>query len=944
MAGWNRYYFTNGPTELYCGLKIRGYTELNGGSDINYETNLSSINTNNTFHTERVTNNINLHIIRSTNWFENTTIGRSVTAFDAPVIVKWVRMTGSTNMYHVPGYPPVSDSASEFYAAFASPTNSEIAYNWIDMSSGNGAGATITIAHPSNQLWPFGLINIHHNLIENPESDVLICGGGVDFHHNIIRNRYKYQNGGCNDTLVFNGNTDNIRVFNNIIEPGQNSLYYCWGLSTNLCNFFFYNNLLIPVRNELRWGLRPNGGSGTMEQHRSTSGTNYCLSNIVFVHNTWVGTTNGGNDSMISLVSKNGLPNEFFLQDGSFVIKNNLFVQVDTNTIPTLPIPVKLGVYGYANLYGTNDLGYGWTYTSNSIILDNNVFASYRSNNLCAANWGQSRVLRTYLTNATQIAAVTGYTNNVSCVEEIFNDATIYDYRPASATVNIGSDLTAEDYSDLMPCLLTDLYGVDRTLWSVGAMEQDSGGITNIQIYNRAVDISMYAGSNACFTVFAMGDTPISYQWYKDDASIDGATLSYLFLTNVTTSSSGDYYLSLSNGYGAISGPIATLSVTSTNIGEEPVILTQPIESYTNAAGSSITLSVIATGAVPLSYLWYSNNIATTVSTTSYALSNCLTNYSADYFVVVTNAYGAVTSTVSIVSITNSSLLLHLTFEDDFAANGYAEDYSGNQARMLRYGWGASTTNFPTRSGGKIDRYAALFEPYYDTKPWGEEPYPFFIGQYGAITNLGRLNTITQATLCVWVKWANVTNLDDIGKHHTGTLLSSGYGEPGSWYWGRYYHGYPTFFISTNTSGLTDSWQLNWPNPSTYYYYTNNAWIHFAITVDCSISTNLNSIIYTDGVASSTNTLALQPENAVECLKGVDIQGATYGPWIAVGVQHHNATPPLDDADELPNAGWLNGSIDDVRIYNRVLTLSEIRSLTIYYPPFSFRRFKGAGQ
>jgi hypothetical protein len=82
-------------------------------------------------------------------------------------------------------------------------------------------------------------------------------------------------------------------------------------------------------------------------------------------------------------------------------------------------------------------------------------------------------------------------------------------------------------------------------------------------------------------------------------------------------------------------------------------------------------------------------------------------------------------------------------------------------------------------------------------------------------------------------------------------------------------------------------------------------------------------------VQYSSNYLALSEANAVPYLTAAEAGnlGGDYGPWISVGCNTHNETPPLDDEDGQPNWGWLNGALDDVRIYNRALAAGEIALL-----------------
>lgn len=740
VTNWTRYFFTNGPTTIFTGFKIRNYTEVNGGANPNYTTNLIS-----TYDTALITNNCNLWMRRETNYYDGFV--NCCWIFSTPAILKWMHITGNQDL---PGpSPPKSDSSWVFYD-LDSAHSLEIAYIWNDMSSGHGAGGVFESGSMTERT-P-GLINIHHCLVENFESDIFDGSGGVDFHHNIFRNRSTNILGGCNDTFVVLGDTTNFRVWNNLIEPNQNSLAYFWGQSSNIHDCFIYGNIFTPIRPGSQRTPGDGGGSLEMEQDTMPTSMYYVRSNVVIANNTWIGTTNGGAGLLVSLITKDTLASGFTVDPGAFIIKNNLLAEVDPYAVGLPQVPFSLHPYSHMNDYGTNDLGYGWAYDASSIVLDYNYFGTYVAGNLAPLlTWGQSGALGTSLSNTAAIVSTLGYTHNVFQTNAgIFMDAANYDYHPATSEVNVGQDLSS--WLPLMPDLTTDIYGHARTSWSAGAVE----------------------------------------------------------------------FGTLTNG-----------------------------------------------------------------------------------------------------------LLCWLPFEDNFPAQGFAEDASGHGARMLRFGFGAETTNFPTASAGKVGLQSAAFLPYYDTHPYSDPG--FWVGQFGGITNVGSMLTMTQATFAVWVKFANIgTDVFEQGKNHNGSILDAGYGLKGGWHFGRYYsdpYGEPLFMVMTNAAGISGSWQLDFPQPANNYFYTNDTWWHFAVTIDCSNSNLLSAVLYTNGVPYSSQSLALANADAVPYLTMNDPGGAQWGPWIAVGCWTHNGTPPLDDPDELPNNGWLNGTLDDIRIYNRVLSPSEIAAI-----------------
>jgi hypothetical protein len=78
-----------------------------------------------------------------------------------------------------------------------------------------------------------------------------------------------------------------------------------------------------------------------------------------------------------------------------------------------------------------------------------------------------------------------------------------------------------------------------------------------------------------------------------------------------------------------------------------PNIVTQPFSQIITPGGAG-TFSVVATGTPPLSYLWRLNNaILTGATNATLALNNVQPTNDGAYVVVITNAYGAVTSSVA---------------------------------------------------------------------------------------------------------------------------------------------------------------------------------------------------------------------------------------------------------------------------------------------------------
>jgi hypothetical protein len=188
-------------------------------------------------------------------------------------------------------------------------------------------------------------------------------------------------------------------------------------------------------------------------------------------------------------------------------------------------------------------------------------------------------------------------------------------------------------------------------------------------IFVQPIGQTNAVGSNASFTVTAIGTVPLHYQWWvngtnlvkngshKNGPIFSGATTTNLTIKNVQMTNSGSYTVVVTNIAGSVTSSNAVLTVT--NI--PPEITLQPTN-QTVAAGSKVTFAVTATGTAPLSYQWQVNGTnlvngsiknGPTISgatTASLTIKNVQTNNSGNYTVIVTNIdviAGPITATSS---------------------------------------------------------------------------------------------------------------------------------------------------------------------------------------------------------------------------------------------------------------------------------------------------------
>jgi uncharacterized delta-60 repeat protein len=200
--------------------------------------------------------------------------------------------------------------------------------------------------------------------------------------------------------------------------------------------------------------------------------------------------------------------------------------------------------------------------------------------------------------------------------------------------------------------------------YTVGGLYNSSSGLLEIMGGRPAISLPVYqpvsrtndAGTTATFKVYAGGDQPLSYQWFKngqriaDNAMTFGALAPTLILSNVLGGDAGVYFAVISNSLGSVTSAVAVLTV------RDPLILSQPT-SLALGFGSSAMLNVTAVGAPPLAYQWWKDGVpAVGATSANLMLTEVQMNNLGTYHVVVTNAFGAVTSSAAVLSVNLAAL------------------------------------------------------------------------------------------------------------------------------------------------------------------------------------------------------------------------------------------------------------------------------------------------
>jgi hypothetical protein len=156
-------------------------------------------------------------------------------------------------------------------------------------------------------------------------------------------------------------------------------------------------------------------------------------------------------------------------------------------------------------------------------------------------------------------------------------------------------------------------------------------------------------------TVFAV-PAATSYQWRKggvdlangptgNGSTISGALTSQLVISTTSPSDSGQYDLVVNNSYGATTSAVVVVTVTAAGVPPSIAsIVTVPANGISEVGGAPMSITVTANGTGPFSYQWQKSGAPILDETNdSLLLASAFTN-SGNYSVVVTSAYGSVTS------------------------------------------------------------------------------------------------------------------------------------------------------------------------------------------------------------------------------------------------------------------------------------------------------------
>jgi sugar lactone lactonase YvrE len=207
-------------------------------------------------------------------------------------------------------------------------------------------------------------------------------------------------------------------------------------------------------------------------------------------------------------------------------------------------------------------------------------------------------------------------------------------YTPSGVAVDTFGNVYIADPNDAR-VRRVDTNGVITTVaGKIGAISGDGGPATNAYI-GPVTGLAVDAGNN----LLLMANDGIRV--------VSSSTYSNLLLYNIKPPNSGDYTVVVTNMYGAVTSSVAPLDILCA-----PSITEQPTNCFV-ASGSDVIFALTATGARPLTYSWYCSPTSLLQSGTNRALSlhNVDSNKAGNYFAIITNFYGSITSAMTSLSV-----------------------------------------------------------------------------------------------------------------------------------------------------------------------------------------------------------------------------------------------------------------------------------------------------
>lgn len=216
-------------------------------------------------------------------------------------------------------------------------------------------------------------------------------------------------------------------------------------------------------------------------------------------------------------------------------------------------------------------------------------------------------------------------------------------------------------------------------------------------------DIYVDLGATVFFSVTAVGNAPIYYQWQTgstnmvDDTRVTGSNTSYITINSASFSDSGSYRILVWNNSRGITSSYANLHINS-----YPPIISNPADMAVDIGGTFLFDVNIIGGWFPMYYQWESGSTnllddtrITGSNTASLTVNNIMLSDSGSYRIMVSNFFGGVTSSYANGHVNLYAPLIVSNPQDQTAYEGFSASFAitASGTLPLMYQWISGSTN-----------------------------------------------------------------------------------------------------------------------------------------------------------------------------------------------------------------------------------------------------------
>jgi len=220
-------------------------------------------------------------------------------------------------------------------------------------------------------------------------------------------------------------------------------------------------------------------------------------------------------------------------------------------------------------------------------------------------------------------------------------------------------------------------------------------GESQLRIVQSPRAVNAVAGEAALFHCEVVGPPSFAH-WYFNNAPLPGQTNGTLALTPVTPALAGLYHFVASNALGGVQSATALLTIAPLKITLQPT-------NRSVFGGDNTTFQVQARNIGPFTYQWRRNQTDLPDATNApLILSNVMVGLVGDYSVVVSNQYGAVTSSIAQLDVVPVSFITHPTNRTIYSGETTTFYAAAWKNGPFTYQWRFNTDNLPGQTNAAL--------------------------------------------------------------------------------------------------------------------------------------------------------------------------------------------------------------------------------------------------